>query len=261
MATELAIGARVAAMTAIRAVCGLEGVDILKSQTPGPPHYAATFTGWSPSLHKVEYLLHAHCGTDPGDPEFAEDLAASFTAVLGEQRRRLADGMAIGLIAPMETWSEGADEIETGELMVDAALVSIMRDKGLDAHDELLEVLDSVHRQDALHEGGALLEGQRGVVAETPQGRVIGMALDLGPLDSRHTVTFDGLTLEITGLDLPATALTVLAGKPLRSLIEVHPLLDGRMVFGAERIGDDRGPGVRIALEFDLVRLSSLKES
>ena len=257
---ELPIRARVAAMTAIRSVCGIEDVDILVSHTPGPPHYAATFTGWSPSLHRVNYMLHVDCDTAPDDPDFAEDLAASFEAALGDQRRRLAAGMELGIVAPMATVSDGADEVDTGSLMVDSALVAIAREKTFDPYAELLDVLAHVHGPDALHEGGPVLAAGRGTVAETPHGRVMGMSLGLSPWPGRNTVTFDGLTLDIAERDMPDTALAALAGKPLRTLVEVHPLLDDRKVFGAECIRGEDGPTVRVALEFDLVPVSSLRK-
>ena len=257
---RLPTAARAAAISALRTVCGIEDVHVTATGGPGAgtreTTYTADFTGWSPSLHRIR--CYAHVNADHRDSDFAQVLADAFAATLGSQRRRLEAGIALGIVSPLPMLIDSADEIETGHLLVDRDIKELVAHHGQDAYSELLEVLMAMHGGDNDHDGSDVLEGDGGILAETPEGRVVGLSVSVGRTSTGEDILFDGLVLEIPDAALPQTAMTGLVGRPLRILTPVHPLLDDREIVAIEHGTQGDRPSVRVALALDLVPFDSI---
>jgi len=248
------------AMSAATAIPGVASVrmDHMPTRQMGIPpnlpanmHLAVRFDGWSPSLHGRPVAINLNCGSGtPG--EIARRLGMALCDVLARQSLRARDASAHGIRLPTT-----GPHLSTRHLHIDAALLAINRQWGVDVEDEVACGIDEIHRRTDRYHGGDRLESGGYHVVETLDRATGGMIRSIGLRTSflakgevRSTqAIFDGWALDVFNMPiLPHTVLTSIVGRPLGDLVSLHAALNGRIVRGIR--ADDHEVG-RYTLTFE----------
>ena len=248
------------AMSAATAIPGVASVrmDHMPTRQMGIPpnlpanmHLAVRFDGWSPSLHGRPVAINLNCGSGtPG--EIARRLGMALCDVLARQSLRARDASAHGIRLPTT-----GPHLSTRHLHIDAALLAINRQWGVDVEGEVACGIDEIHRRTDRYHGGDRLESGGYHVVETLDRATGGMIRSIGLRTSflakgevRSTqAIFDGWALDVFNMPiLPHTVLAGIVGRPLGDLVSLHAALNGRIVRGIR--ADDHEDG-RYTLTFE----------
>jgi len=196
-------------------------------------HLALRFEGWSPSLHGRPVAIDLNCGSGtPG--EIARRLGMALCDVLARQSLRARDASAHGIRLPTT-----GPHLSTRHLHIDAALLAINRQWGVDVEGEVACGIEEIHRRTDRYHGGDRLESGGYHVVETVDPATGGMVRSIGLRTSflakgevRSTqAIFDGWALDVFNMPiLPHTVLTSIVGRPLGDLVSLHAALNGRIV-------------------------------
>lgn len=212
--------------------------------------------------------------------DIVDDVTAQIVDALHVQRLRAAAARLHGIREPLEI--KGTEPVMLDHMVMDRAVLAMVRERVEDAHGSLDDIVHAIHQEgdddgrDArLTDGTAYVEervlrmpiddadGHRPGLADDAGDddelpgwarvtiRLLTIEIDVKPGASgiRHPATgeadriaFDGDNLHMVGVELPETALALLVGKPMRTLVELHPLIDDRIITAVQS-GHDDGVG------------------
>jgi hypothetical protein len=241
---------------ALRDIPGVSGVSVVakggmatsRQADPYAPRISIGMETWSPTLHRIGMKLAV---TEIEEAcELDERMA-----------RRAADAAALGIERPLDV-----DMARIDHLHADASLVALSPDASASAR-HAVSLLHARETRGVRH-GADVLAGDRFMREIDRPGlpalREVGWTIDLG--STPDGPSFDGRMLTFvvrrarapvgddldarTSPMLPTTTLIGLPGRQLRSLVEVHPALDDRVVRRIEDFAST--PGTRVyEVEFE----------
>ena len=218
-----------------------------------PKHFAVDIRmeGWSPTLHAVRIVrIDSLQMTRAALDEAADVLPRAIDAIATLQRSRAQDAARMGHARPLPTR-------EIGHLDIDPALPALRGDGPDATRKAILEAVRRAHSTSndysggaAMRAGGVLLGDRR---AEDGRWlRICAPNVKLRSVDGRRQATLRAFELDLEAEHLPDTVLAALAGRPLRDLVEIHPLLDDRTIRkAANRTGKAR-PGILVGLDMQV---------
>ena len=238
-----------------RAVASIPGVTL--DHVTSDPAYAdgvaweVGITGWSPSLHSLMMELHAK--VDLGAPEtLGTRIIAALNSRIATQSRRSREGLAAGTATP---FSDADGWRRIAHMSIDATMAGILREiankKGYPfssvLHTAILSPHDELHRSATDHRGGhRLINPSIGVLDEMGE-RLLHLHGDIDrsgeaslPFGEPTHAPKKGASLAgevltvLTDERFPDSALSALAGRPVRDLASISPLVDGRTIASIE---------------------------
>lgn len=195
------------------------------------PEIEITYTGWSPTLHRLRHVIKVEVGVRPDSRQYAEAVADAISPIMEEQVQRHREGMRFGLSAPLPIGIKGTSP-ETRHLTMDTSLAIVAAFAEDDLLEDLPDALERMHRTDARELGPAIMDGNAYGI-ESGLGHIVGKSMSWDISREVH-VSCDGLAIEIYGRTAPETMLLQMPGRPLSELIQLHPELDRRIVQTAE---------------------------
>ena len=250
----LPTAARAGILSLLGGICGVTpgNVGLVKTDPTGTL-LRITYTGWSPSLHAVDYDIEAFSPWQPDDPRLHRLPCETLERALDVQRRRLEAGVAIGLHRPLEAPRPAFVGVQTSHLVASKALIDLANALGHDFGEDIQEDLANLHHSDEADGLSEDLGDDRSWVSERNGMRACGRSVPIGEQDNGRWLIYDGIHLSIGGRQVSETAAIQLAGRPLRELVEVHPVLDGLTMAAIENASFDEIPELRITFAPDLV--------
>lgn len=192
----------------------------------------ADVEGWSPTLHliRASYTRTVRHQRDMSiDPE---DAHKAFVEATLEQFNRSRAGIHMGIHAPLELKLIEKSPVmikpgvpEMRHLLVDSSWPVVAATTPEAARAILRKIILSLHEE--AYEGGSFLADGEALAIECGLGRVIGEQADV--YGGAFGATFDGLSINLRA-SLPETMIVAAAGRPLRSVVELHPALNNRII-------------------------------
>lgn len=215
------------------------------------------FSGWSPSLHRLDHRLTVHPAADVEEADYAGSVIDAATGILQRQTMRHRAGMEFGLSYPLPANSDFKDPPETRHLTVDSALPLFSPAGDADLVEELQEAIGLMHQRVCEEDGDALF-ASNAYALHCGLGHLVGANVEREATGCR--MVYNGMSLDIYGPSVPETAITQLAGRPLGDLMLIHPAIDGRIVRTAESGDAGQSPRLKVTLVPDAVPFTSIAD-
>lgn len=247
--------ARAALHSAFGGISGVQvlGIYVLEDDV-WTKRLSVSINGWSPSLHLVEIGYVADVALNKDGTVIRDDAVKAFAEAVGEQTRRAARGLALGRALPLpagENPVTGAAGPHVDHLLVDRALPVLADLDNDDFETSLINGVMDLHTQIQVpSNGGPHLADE--ITSVTEEGDRMTVRR-LVPIDTLPGIpcTFDGEILLVGGgREVPETVMPALPGRPLRTLITIHPQLDDRLIL---EVGTGDAGDMALRLEPDLV--------
>ena len=250
--------------------------------------YTLVVDGRSPSLHSIVIELPVRLATAADVQDQVDDILGQIDGVLDRQRARAAAGLELAGAAasafPLTTGRAGLVSIM--HLHVDASALAMVvagENGSVRSHAwtpeqarrvrdaetmtscwtrirEIGDHVQQLHNTADRYAGGGTLRKGSLAVAERSKMRVAEWSQGVRTPGSGATSCqgiLHGGTLALDPFELPETLARAMSGRPLRDLVSIHPMLDGRIVRQV-RTGATAGPS--ITLEPVLVPLSDYQD-
>lgn len=225
------------------------GFDTLKDALAGRTRLQ--FRGWSPSLHDVGVQLRV-------DERTADDLirtTETVRRVVAIQRSRAERGRRRGRRTPYSV----NNRPHLAHLHVDRALTTLTELSQYSLKATLRSRLEDMHRYTSYDGGANHIHDKTAVHEMDHEGTTISMVMT--EIVVRDGVVFDGSSLMVEQDRLPDTTLTALVGRPLADLVEIHPVIDGRIIQAARNMPPSALGGrprhcIHVALPFEPIPLA-----
>lgn len=154
----------------IEAVPGCYHVDSSYEDDSQTIRAKSIFTGWSPSLHKIEIIINSDPARSVSETDYIQHQIAVFADVLPLQKARAEKARELGLDHPSESFELSDPAMQT--IRMSRALVHHLVKDGdniLDMiQDEMAQMIES-----ALYYGGARLESNSDSLCEQEPGDAI----------------------------------------------------------------------------------------
>jgi hypothetical protein len=204
------------------------------------------FKGWSPSLHAVGIQVKV-------DERTADDLIRTTEAVrrvVAIQRSRAERSRRRGRRTPYAV----NNRPHLAHLHVDRALAILTELSQYSLKATLRSRLEDMHRFTSYDGGANHITDKTAVHEMDHEGGTISMTMT--EIVVRDGVVFDGSSLVVEHDRLPATVISALVGRPLGDLVEIHPVIDGRIIQAAHNmpptaLGSRPRHCVHVALPFE----------
>lgn len=239
--------------------CALRSISLRKSNANNT--IEVVHVGWSPSLHDV-WVTHVLTPNKPLAEMSTQDMLKGLESRLKTQTRRSVEGLAMDRPFPMPHDTD--DGVEIGHLYIDASSLAMLMCEGAtqgrtvkqSLYLGVSEPLHWLHHNDTGYRGGPNLGNDHVMVADELGTQVVKLETVLKPVHrgSDMSVTLKGRVITVTDMVLPETIVVASAGRRLGDLVELHPLLDGRVI---EEIRTDDG-WTEIVLTDALFRIGDL---
>lgn len=225
--------------------------DVLVTGTKGLRSIGLVNGVWSPSLHPAtaDTFVIREGATD-------DAILDLLSTPIARQVRACEDARRHGV-----PWRPVADQCALGHLHVDRTLLAILGGRGMKSMvDQLRAAIVSLHPAASVRYGGSgILSAFGNDVREVEEGNGAMRVLTLSTVARRDPwCHFDGTTLSLSGIDLPDTVLTVMAGRPIGDLIAINEDIDPRIVENASRSTPRGVSQIDFALVPDHVRLADV---
>jgi hypothetical protein len=227
--------------------CLLTSLDLVTSDAKpnARPSLRAVLHGWSPSLHYVQIRCTSLIPkdwtvSDLGHPDFMDVATRMFAAKLAIQRVRSEAGITVGAPLPIVLRHNRTARID--HMHADrAALTLALRDPrstpGMSSTtfaQVLRGMVEGAHLHGKVYNGGARLEGNANAIEEVREGDATLRTVRV-PVRPGGTLSMWGPHLQMRGPDLPDTVLLAASGRRLGEVVEVEPVLAGRIILTAGR--------------------------
>ena len=195
-----------------------------------------TGSGWSPSLHHAKITMTTEISHHPDIAlrDFAEILAKNFNPLFEEQSARYESALALGSKCFLKT-------NQIAHLETDVAFAPVLTARGGDPSETLVTMLRQAHSFSSVYNLKTNSKNTGVLLKEIDEGNGVFRRI-LVPhvkLTEKRTagawVAWRAHKLQIRKLRLPQAAITALTGKPLGEVVQVHPLLDERIIRSAEQ--------------------------
>lgn len=250
----LPTAARAAILSDLGGICGVTpgSVGLVRSDASGSL-LRITYSGWSPSLHEVAYDIQVFSHWQPDDPRLHRLPTEQLLHAMDLQQRRLNAGIRLGLHRPIEIPAVSFAGVATMHLRTSRALLDLAHALGHDFGEDIQEDLANLHHSDEADGYSEDLGDDRSWVTERGGERLCGRAIPIGEQNNGAWLVFDGAHLSIGGREISETAATLLVGRPLRKLVEIHPVLDALEIADIETLHCDGHPEMRIRFAPDHV--------
>lgn len=241
----------------LSAIPGIENIDMEWSPkaTPGPM-VSVSFQGWSPSLHRIWTQALARMPDDIEDEDgIVDHLLGCFNDVFERQRRRAEDAALIGYQKPLPNGC-------IDHLHIDEAMEPLARDYGTDLRGAVHNAVGTLHGSLQVHRGGTLLRHPTMMVGETLRPgaclRFVAPSIKIRVDGRRRAAVHHGHLVTLHTEHLPETTLAAAVGRPIGSLVALHPALDGRIVRKADNDGTAAKPTIVLGIDQHLKPLGAL---
>lgn len=241
----------------LNAIPGIESINLEWSpKTVAGPAISVSFSGWSPSLHRISVQAIQPLPQEDMDEEaIADQILVQLRDVFERQRRRAGDAARLGHGSPLPN---GA----ISHLEIDRAMIPLAQDYGTDLMGAMRNAVGTLHRNEQLHRGGALLRQPGAMVGEVLRDegnlRFVAPSIKIRAAGSRRAAVHHGHLVAIYAEHLPETALSALIGRPIGNLVSLHPSLDDRPVRRAENRGTRERPMIELGIDQHLEPVHSI---
>lgn len=216
------------------------------------------FAGWSPTLHKVQVRRREslHLRQEAID-EALTYFTRTFDQLAALQRQRSADAGVLGYARPLPTR-------EIGHLDIDKAF-AILREDGPEAtRAAVLEAVRRAHAATNEYDGGNALHASGVLLGDSLDAesgrwlRICAPNVKLRSPDGSFRATLRGFELELDADHRPEETLAEFEGRPLRDLLEIHPLLDGRTIRTVSNRTWKNRPGLIVRMDMQVDRIDAV---
>lgn len=217
-------------------------------------------TGWSPSLHEID--MQWEVLVNPHDDAHQQTVSAlsSIADLLRTQRKRAEEGLRLTCRPTAFPLRTSDNRFGVAHLDADASALAVhigdddarytrtppftpeqearhrqvvLETRALDRMGALDQFINGIHRPHRRHDGGASLRGQDVSVSERRGRRILDWTQLIRTKDARGTSgtgMIKGTTLSIGRVELPDSVAAALVGRPLRTLIDIHPMVSPRII-------------------------------
>jgi hypothetical protein len=237
----------------------MRGVLDLKQRTGG---WGALVTvdGWSPSLHGLHMQWTLVIGPSLDVEDQTASALSSIATLLQTQRDRAAAALALPCRPSAFPLDQGGNRYAYMHLDVDASALaviigdddhrytrspphtpeqaarhreSVLDTPALDRMGDLGTYVSDLHRGTTDHDGGPSLRWRDVTVSERRGRRVLDwvqLVRTPGHKGPSGQGMLRGTTLTLDPVAIPETLADLLPGRPLRDLVDIHPMLSDRII-------------------------------
>lgn len=243
--------------------------------------------GWSPSLHGIHMKWDVIVGPLTDYESQVGSAVSSITRLVEMQRERAAAALSLPETPSAFPLDKKGHGFPVKHLEVDASALAIqICDHGhqytrsppytpeqaerarnavlaspvTDRMHGLGQMVSEIHSEAVDHDGGAALRGRDVAVSERRGVRALDWAQVVrtpGGKGPSGQGMLRGQTLTIDPVDIPDTVAAVLIGRPLRDLVDIHPMLSDRTIRKIRKLVDGR---VSITLSPAQIAIAAVKD-
>lgn len=243
--------------TLLQNIAGVENLDIKRHENlfdrDGTPEFSVSFTGWSPSLHRISIRVREHASDEASKEKTFVRLMAKCRTTIERQGRRAEAAAKLG-------YHHNLPNGRVEHLQIDEAMIAIARDGGTDLMGSVRNAIGKLHDRMAIDHGGRVLSRVDMMVVECGEQdrlRCVAPTIKIrrdGQVVGRHS----GPWIRINANHLPETTLTALIGRPVKDLVHLHGALDDRIIQRAENRSVGKDKEIVLGIDLHLQPISTL---
>ena len=256
-----------AAIGAVPGCAMTRRVKIPAQRLVGRDSFRVQVEGWSPTLHQTTMSWPVSVVTGAAADDQAVDALSQIERALVVQRSRAEAGMGLeegkATATPLEISSMVKTEVDHLQVDASAFAMHMIEGGGHENNPSSLSIgrighlIQQLHYETTGHGCGVTLFGKDVRAAERTEGRIVAWMQGVrhpGKVGGSCDAMMMGATVLLDGVHLPEAVLPSLAGERLSRIVEIHPLLDRRVVKRAARRAKG---GLSVVLEPRNVPLSA----
>lgn len=225
-------------------------------------------SGWSPSLHEIDMCWEVVIGPYDDEERQTASALASIAGLLEAQRERAAEGLLLACRPSAFPLRISGNRFGAVHLDADASALAVhigdddarytrspphtpeqaarhrktvLETPAVDRMGALDQFIADIHRSCRDHGGGSSLRGQDVSVSERRGRRVLDwtqLIRTKGAGSVSGTGMIRGTTLNIGPVSLPASVESALVGRPLHTLVDIHPMVSPRIIRRVRTLND-----------------------
>lgn len=221
-------------ITRINDVMGVTCRDVkVKEDQPGHNKIMIEYTGWSPTLHKLDFAISKKFKGELKGEEYKAAILDIMSNVINSQEMRFQIAKSYGIFGPLSIDTKKLDNIETRHLGIDRGLVILSmqseeRSKQYEIKNLIIESLCDLHNETQEDQVDYLLNGEAYALING-LGHFIGTSVSYD-INRNTGVQYDGVSMKIYGHTIPDIAASALIGKTFGKLMHINSHFDERII-------------------------------